>query len=110
MKKLTRILLDKEVRKYFPRLKIDIDDTEMKDEFFKDPPIIVFPQYSGWIKKNGKNIPDYRGTKSTAWAMQDYISKCLGLAYHLIEHHYPTEAVLDMLPRGFASVIAEKLK
>jgi len=107
MKKLTQKILDEEAKKYFQKIKAQID-IGMDYEYFSDTMISVFPEYPEWVKKTG-NKALYAGSKSTGWVMQEYISEMVGLVHHLIENNYPQEAILAILPRNFSLRVAKRL-
>lgn len=110
MKNLTREILQEERDKFFPEIKASFDSGATEDYVgSEETTISVFPGYEE-RKRSGIRDTLYEGSKSTGWLMQGYISKCLGLAYHMLENSYPTTQILAVLPKGFSGKVAERLK
>jgi hypothetical protein len=110
MKNLTREILQEEGDKFFPEIKASFDSGATEDYVgSEETTIIVFPGYKE-RKRNGTRDTLSEGCKSTGWVMQSYISKCMGLAYHMLNNGYPTTQILAMLPKGFSERVAERLK
>ena len=109
MRKLTEKILNEEAKKYFEEIKATID-VGMDNPLIEETKISVFPEYKEWKKSKGKKETlTYLGCKSIGWAMQEYINNSLGLARHLLEKNYPQEAILNLLPKGFAQSLVKKL-
>jgi predicted flavoprotein YhiN len=108
--KLTNKILKKTSEEYFSKInsKLQIDDHR-----FSGTKVKVFPEYVHWKKKNKDSdfyFSEWALSGPASIVMDQYISKSLSLAKHLLINNYPQEDIIKILPKGFSEYLVKKLK